>query len=114
MSSLLASHELKEQILAITEQDIPPVVSQDLMDKLSERTGSEENLACLRSTTQKELSHKIDLHKYELLSQQINELENVREIARLASLSLPNAGAWLNVVPSPSLGLHLRSSKFTV
>ena len=112
--NFIASHELKEQILARTEQDLPPVVSQDLMDKLSERTGSEENLACLRSTTQKELSHKIDLHKYQLQSKKINELGNVREIARLASLSLPNAGAWLNVVPSPSLGLHLRSSEFTV
>ena len=39
-------------------------------------------------------------------------LESVREQARMASLSLPYAGTWLNVVPSPALGLHLRGPKF--
>ena len=29
-------------------------------------------------------------------------------------MSLPHAGAWLNVVPSPALGLHLRASEYTV
>jgi hypothetical protein len=37
---------------------------------------------------------------------------NVREQARLTCLSQPYAGAWLNVVPSPPLGLHLRASEF--
>ena len=35
-------------------------------------------------------------------------------MARLASLGLPHAGAWLNVIPSPTLCLHLRSSEFVV
>jgi hypothetical protein len=33
----------------------------------------------------------------------------VREIARLASLGLPHAGDFLNVVPNPNFGLHLRA-----
>ena len=38
----------------------------------------------------------------------------MRDTARLASLGLPHAGDWLNVVPSPALGLHLRPAEFTV
>ena len=38
----------------------------------------------------------------------------VREAARLASLGLPRAGAWLNSPPIPALGLHLRSTEFTM
>ena len=30
----------------------------------------------------------------------------------MASLGLPHAGSWLSVVPSPSLGLHLRPAEF--
>jgi hypothetical protein len=36
-----------------------------------------------------------------------------REMARLASLGLSHARDWLNVVPSPALGLHLRTLEFT-
>ena len=36
----------------------------------------------------------------------------MREITRLASLGLPHAGNWLNVVPSPSLGLQMHQSEF--
>ena len=37
-----------------------------------------------------------------------------REIARMASLSLLQAGAWLNCPPLPALGLHLRGSEFVI
>ena len=33
-------------------------------------------------------------------------------MARLASLSLPHTGDWLNCPPIPALGLHLRSAEF--
>ena len=36
----------------------------------------------------------------------------MRERARLASVGLLHAGDWLNVVPSPSLGLRLRGPEF--
>jgi hypothetical protein len=41
-------------------------------------------------------------------------LGNVREKARLTSVGLPHAGDWLNVIPSPTLGLHMRAAEFVV
>ena len=40
--------------------------------------------------------------------------ESVRDRARVNSLGLPNSGAWLNVLPSPSFGLHLKAAEFVV
>ena len=40
--------------------------------------------------------------------------ESVREVARLTCLQLPRAGAGLNMVPSPALGLHLRAAEFVM
>ena len=45
---------------------------------------------------------------------QITGLGVTRDVARMASLGLPHAGDWLNVVPSPALGLHLRPPEFIV
>ena len=53
-------------------------------------------------------SLKVDLYNKSLLSNYFNGEDVVREIARLASPSLPHSGDWLSVVPSPALGLHLR------
>ena len=36
----------------------------------------------------------------------------MRDRARLGAVSLPHAGDFLNVVPSPILGLHMRGSEF--
>ena len=41
-----------------------------------------------------------------------DECESTREKARLNSVSLPHAGEWLQVVPSPSLGLQLWPAEF--
>ena len=38
--------------------------------------------------------------------------QQTRNEARLESLQLPQASAWLNVVPDPSLGLHLKPAEF--
>ena len=62
---------------------------------------------------QKMLSNKIDLANQSLLTPRIVEVGE-REAARLASLSLPQAGAWLNCPPLPALGLHLRGPEFVV
>ena len=67
----------------------------------------------LTGLTQKMVSSKIDLVNQTLLSPKIMEAGE-REIARMASLSLPQAGAWLNCPPLPALGLHLRGSEFVV
>ena len=37
-----------------------------------------------------------------------------RKKAIMASLRLSDSRPWLNMVPSPALGLHLRPSEFTV
>ena len=38
-----------------------------------------------------------------------------RDLARLASLSLPHAGDWLNMRPCPqALGFHLTSTEFSI
>ena len=60
---------------------------------------------------QKQVSLKIDLFNRSLLLLHFSEKGDKREIARMASLGLPHAGNWLSVVPSPALGLHLRSSE---
>jgi hypothetical protein len=66
----------------------------------------------MEEMTQKETSFKIDQNNRSLLSNQTRESGSVREMARLASVGLAHAGDWLNVVPSPALGLHLRSQEF--
>jgi hypothetical protein len=71
-------------------------------------------VASLQGGTQKTVSLKVDLHNLQLLTDRVSELGSVRDTARLASLGLPHAGDWLNVVPSPALGLHLRPAEFTV
>jgi hypothetical protein len=55
-----------------------------------------------------------DLNKLQLLNNHIDGLSNVREKARLTSVGLPHAGDWLNVIPSPTLGLHMRAAEFVV
>ena len=53
---------------------------------------------------------KIDLYKHQLLSEHISTTGVQREIARLSNLQLPHSGDWINVIPSPSIGLQLRST----
>ena len=57
-------------------------------------------------------SLKVDLKNQSFLSNLVAEQGDTREIARLASVGLPHAGSFLSVVPSPPLGLHLRSAEF--
>ena len=47
-----------------------------------------------------------------ILLNHLTEEGQVREIARMKSLGLPQAGAWLSVSPLPALGLHLRAPEF--
>ena len=57
-------------------------------------------------------SLKLDLLNKTLLLQRITEGGIAWEIARMASLKLPQAGSWLSVVVSPPLGLNLRPAEF--
>ena len=63
---------------------------------------------------QRAISSKIDLHNMHLLSEQTRESGNVRETARLNSLTIKNShqGDFLNVVPNPGLNLLLHPVEF--
>ena len=90
----------------------PVCLSPALLDLITELQGEETTIDSLDGVTQKQLRYQID----QVLSSQVVECVangiSVREVARLTCLKLPHAGAWLNVVPSPALGLHLRASEF--
>ena len=114
ISSLLSSQDLKESILGKTEDQCPPTISSPLLNILVAKMGEEASVSVLRGLAQREVSLKIDLNNLKLVTNHISGLEITRDIARLASLGLPHAGDWLNVVPSPGLGLHLRPPEFIV
>ena len=77
--------------------------------KMGDETAS---LQSLRGTSQNNISIAVDINNIKLLKNHITGLEVVSDIARMASLGLPHAGDWLNVIPSPALGLHLRPPEF--
>ena len=58
---------------------------------------------------QRPLSHSIDEATFDHL---LATTTNVRHRALVLSTSLPHAGDWLSVVPSPALGLHLQDKEF--
>ena len=68
----------------------------------------------LWGTSQKGLSLKIDLNNRDSLKERGAQQGEVREVARLASLGLPRAGAWLLPAPIPALGLHIPSQEFII
>ena len=47
-----------------------------------------------------------------VLQEELNQEGNLREVARLAILGLPYAGAWLDAVPIAALGLYLQPREF--
>ena len=55
------------------------------------------------------LTHAIDDALYQHL---LSSTPTTRSRALALSCGLPHAGDWLNMVPSPSLGLHLRDKEF--
>ena len=66
----------------------------------------------LREFTQREICLAVDRKNHEELSSLIEDSGSIRDKARLGSLGLPNAGSWLNVVPSPPLALNLQPAEF--
>ena len=90
-------------------------LGRDLLGALSAAQGEQERLrqADLVGMTQRQMSVKVDLHQQSKLMDMVGEDEE-RERARLLSLSLDHTGDWLNTPPLQALGLHLRSSEFTL
>ena len=89
-------------------------LSPDLLNLLTELQGEESTMVSLEGLPQKQLSYEIDQVLASRLKEMLLNRGEGRELARLASVSLPHSGAWLNAIPSPALGLHLRSSEYTV
>ena len=59
------------------------------------------------------LTQKIDEEQLRRLHAMLND-QDTREKARLASLSLPHAGDWLNCALIKSLGLHFCPPEFVL
>ena len=58
------------------------------------------------------LTLRVNQLNQSLLTDEFNQEADQREVARLRCLGNKYAGYWLSVVPSPSLGLNLRSQEF--
>ena len=115
--SFLASQPIIRTLLHTEEEAEPASLSHALLSSINEKFGEEEGVTTteyLAGMNQKAASQKIDLSNQHLLSERLRHEGCVREIARLASVSIPNshAGDFLTVVPSPGLGLLLRSPEF--
>ena len=113
-TSYLAAHDLKLTILNKTQEESPPIISAGMLEYLSSKTGEDSTIDSLIGTSQSAVSLSIHLKKHQLLTQTIQGQGVVRETARLASVGLLHAGDWLNVMPSPTLGLAMDPAEFTV
>ena len=114
ISSLLDSHDLKLAILRRSSEESPLRVTEELLQRLAVKTGGEVTIAGLQGSTQRELSTRIDVNNTQNFLAYTRDSGSTRDMARLNSLGLDKAGAWLNVIPSPTLGLHLKSPEFIV
>ena len=111
-ASYTSSQPLLKALLAIPEETPCLPLPQTTLDRFSELLGEETTTETLEGMGQKFLSLQADLAAAARLSDSVAAQGSLREQARLASLSLPYAGSWLNVVPSPALALHLRGPEF--
>ena len=111
-SSVLAAQPLSRALLG-DDGEPRPVLSNGLLAAMSAAQGEEVREEEVDGLSQKEMSVKVDLHQKQKLLEDVAEGE-VRERARLASLSLPHAGDWLNTAPLTALGLHLRPREFVL
>jgi hypothetical protein len=106
VSSAFACESLKEGLLPHGNVQLN-ITSALAM--LRERTVDELPQEELVEMKQKMISFEIDK---KLRVSLVQSLSAQRDKARLASLGLAHAGDWLNVIPSPILGLHVRPQEF--
>lgn len=113
--SFLAAQPLVRALLHHEEAD-PVCLPAPILHVVTSKVGAEEQISTefFHNLTQKMLSSKIDLHNQQLLLDQLKAQGSTREVARFLSVSIKDAhaGDWLSVVPSPGLGLLLRSPEF--
>ena len=115
-SSFLSSQPIRKKILGLPEVEEEPVsLPPALLTLLNTKLDEEVTADTLEGVPQRTVSRDVDLHNQKRLLTTVHSREGMdveRETARLASLSLPHSGDYLNVVPSPALGLHLRTAEF--
>ena len=111
-SSVLSSFRLSRTLQGIEEEGTS--LTQEVLSAVSASVGEEVTVEALSGLSQKALSLMADEHSLSQLKASTKDLGSVREVARLESLGLPRAGAWLNSPPIPALGLHLRATEFTM
>ena len=110
-TSYLSSFPLISTLLRLDPQ-VTPAFPAALLATISAKMGEDATVESLYGQSQKAASLAINLRNLHLLSDFFNREGSTREVARLASLGLRYAGAWLNLVPCPALGLHLRPQEF--
>ena len=127
-SSFLSSQSNVKELLGKDDQHtvthpLPGNLLDSLTTKLGEDDralvlhgigGEEATTLWLKGLSQKQMSAMIDEKNFSNLKSLIEAEGDVREVARLASLGLPYAGAWLQAVPMPALGLYLQPSEFVL
>ena len=112
VASLLASETQVRRLLQSPEDDTARfTLPQPLLDDLAARQGEEASVETVWGLTQKMLSKRIDSQNLQRLRDQVGD-DDVREKAKLESLGLPYAGAWLVAPPIRALGLHLQPAEF--
>ena len=74
-----------------------------------DESGAGFNRDSINEMNQKQISHLIDTHISKCL---LDNVDSLRDKARLNLVALPHAGDWLNVVPTPSLGLQMKTIEF--
>ena len=113
-SSFLSTFYMFRALQGRLNDVTPASLPQDVLDLLTTQLGEEASVKSLWGLQQKVLSIKIDLKRLAELRANIAESGETREMARMASLQLPKAGAWLLTAPIAALGLHLSSVEFVL
>ena len=112
-SSYTSSKLLVRKLLNLNEDTLLPM-EPDILNNISVSLGMEPSPEMLDDLTQKQLSSMVDGRNLATLNLILEDDNDLREKARLNSLSLPHAGAWLEAVPIPALGLYLQPSEFVL
>ena len=113
-TSYLSSQPYVRELLGHQDEDTPPFLPQSILDSITYHTGEVVTMEKVEGLTQKMLGSMVDKHNLATLKDEIDQEGNPREMARLASLGLPYAGAWLDAAPISALGLYLQPSEFTM
>ena len=109
----LLGPEIGAEAPVLEGEELLGSLQPQLLAALAVAQGEQVTEADLAGLSQRMISVKVDQHQLQQLQDQVPE-EDVREKARLASLSLPHSGDWLNCAPLKALCLHLRSAEFVL